>query len=238
MRERLLPAAILGAGMILAAGAFGVFFWLSRVPAQSISTVGSATTRVQSDVVKWRFSLARRVEPDGVKAGLVAITADRETLLQLLRENGLDTQDLTFLPARTEEIYAPDGGRGPVGYWVVLGGFLPSRDIDGVLEVALNPSLLADAGLELRGSDLEYFVSDLGELKRQLLAEATADAKRRAEQIAASTGNRVTAIRSARQGVFQITEPYSTAVSDYGIYSTQTREKDVTVTVRAEFAVQ
>jgi hypothetical protein len=38
--------------------------------------------------------------------------------------------------------------------------------------------------------------------------------------------------------VFQITEPYSTDVSDYGIYSTATRRKNVTVTVTASFSLR
>jgi hypothetical protein len=45
-------------------------------------------------------------------------------------------------------------------------------------------------------------------------------------------------MRSARGGIFQSTEPYSTEVSDYGIYNTSARQKDVTVTVTAEFGVR
>jgi hypothetical protein len=36
----------------------------------------------------------------------------------------------------------------------------------------------------------------------------------------------------------QITEPYSTEVSDYGIYSTSTREKNITVTVSVSFTIR
>ena len=40
---------------------------------------------------------------------------------------------------------------------------------------------------------------------------------------------------AARAGVFQITEPYSTEVSDYGVHNTSTRVKEITVTVHATF---
>jgi hypothetical protein len=42
-------------------------------------------------------------------------------------------------------------------------------------------------------------------------------------------------LREARAGVFQITEPYSTEVSDYGIYNTGTKQKSISVTLTAYF---
>src|SRR5690606_32121047 len=63
------------------------------------------------------------------------------------------------------------------------------------------------------------------------------DAQRRAEEIAGSAGSRVGDVISARAGVFQITEPYSTEVSGMGMYSTSTRRKEITVTVHGDFAL-
>ncbi|WP_232502671.1 hypothetical protein [Candidatus Cloacimonas acidaminovorans] len=45
-------------------------------------------------------------------------------------------------------------------------------------------------------------------------------------------------LREARAGVFQITEPYSTEVSDYGIYNTSTRSKSISVTLTAIFKLK
>ncbi len=39
----------------------------------------------------------------------------------------------------------------------------------------------------------------------------------------------------ANVGVFQITEPYSTEISDYGVFDTNTKEKDITVTMNVTF---
>jgi hypothetical protein len=85
---------------------------------------------------------------------------------------------------------------------------------------------------------LEYYLSKLSKIKRELLAEATKEARRRAEEIAENSGVEISEIDSARSGVFQITEPYSTEVSDYGIYSTATRLKDMTVTVHVSFTLK
>jgi hypothetical protein len=39
-------------------------------------------------------------------------------------------------------------------------------------------------------------------------------------------------------GVFQITAPYSTEVSDYGMYDTSTIDKQITAIVKASFEIK
>jgi len=71
-----------------------------------------------------------------------------------------------------------------------------------------------------------------------LLALATKDAHDRALSMAEAVGSDIGAVRSAKMGVFQITRPYSTDVSDYGIYDTSWIEKQITAVVRVTFAVK
>ncbi|HEY0672393.1 MAG TPA: SIMPL domain-containing protein, partial [Longimicrobiales bacterium] len=85
---------------------------------------------------------------------------------------------------------------------------------------------------------LEYYYSDIARIKHNLLGAATRDARARADEIAKSAGSEVGQIIAARSGVFQITEPYSTEVSGMGMYNTGTRRKEITVTVRADFALR
>jgi hypothetical protein len=71
-----------------------------------------------------------------------------------------------------------------------------------------------------------------------LLSEATKDALKRAEEIAKNSGAELGPVSSLRAGVFQINEPFSNEVSDYGMYNTQAKIKDITVTVRAAFKIK
>ena len=71
-----------------------------------------------------------------------------------------------------------------------------------------------------------------------MLREATKDAKRRAEEIASSSGNQIGAIRSARMGVFQITPANSYDISDYGVNDTSSLEKKVNAVVKAEYTIR
>ena len=104
--------------------------------------------------------------------------------------------------------------------------------------MALDNKALAKQDIYLQYSDLEYFVSNLAEIIAEMLALATLDAKARALEIAKSSGNKVCGLLSARSGVFQIRKPLSTDVSDYGIYNTSSKEKEIAVTVTATFKIK
>ena len=71
-----------------------------------------------------------------------------------------------------------------------------------------------------------------------MLAEATKDARRRAEQIAGQGGRRVDHLRSARMGVFKITPLHSLQTSWEGLNDTSSLEKTVSAVVTATFAMK
>ncbi|MBM3315648.1 DUF541 domain-containing protein, partial [candidate division WOR-3 bacterium] len=144
--------------------------------------------------------------------------------------------ELATQPVNRAYTYDNDGRA--TGYSFTQTFDVVSPNIDTVEKLALTPDRLYEQGVGLQYSGLEYYLSRLPEVKRELLAEAMRDAKARATEMAKNSGARIGRIRSARAGVFQITEPYSTEVSDYGIYSTATRQKNVTVTVTANFSLR
>ena len=72
-----------------------------------------------------------------------------------------------------------------------------------------------------------------------MIAEATENARIRAEQIAKNSGARLGKLKNATLGVFQITGQYSN--EDYtwgGAFNTSSKEKTASVTVTAEFMVK
>ena len=71
-----------------------------------------------------------------------------------------------------------------------------------------------------------------------MIGKATQNAKERAASMAKNTGNKIGSLRSANTGVFQITPPDSTDVSDYGINDTSSIEKKITAVVNVTFAVE
>jgi len=71
-----------------------------------------------------------------------------------------------------------------------------------------------------------------------MMAEATRDARARAEQIAAQGGRRLKELRTARMGVVQINPLYSTATSWEGNNDASSLEKTITATVTASFSLR
>lgn len=232
---RVKEAVILGVAIILAAAVFGVLFYQSRSHVNTVAVVGSATERFESDIIKWRISISRSVGLDEIRNGYTLIKNDLQVVTDELKSRGINEKDITIQPVNTSQRY--DNNGQPVGYELQQGLFVVSGDISKVENLALNPGALFER-VFISQSYLEYYFSKLSDIKKQLLAEATKDAGRRAEEIAQNAGAEIDNIESARSGVFQITEPYSTEVSDYGIYSTSTRLKDITVTVRVSFTLK
>lgn len=226
----LLPALVLALGLVLAATVFGLFFHSARSAAHTVQVVGAATRSFETDVAKWRLSLSRSVGLDGLAGGYASLGESVEGVREQLAARGVADTSLSVQPATTSPRWSQQGEVS--GYEVQQSLVVVSREIDTIEAFALNPGLLETGGAVLQGSSIEYYYDDLAALKHELLGLATEDARRRAAEIAGREG---LAMTSARAGVFQITEPYSTEVASYGIHATGTRRQEITVTVHATF---
>lgn len=229
-------ALVLGAAAILAAAVFGVFFRSARATRDTIQVTGAATEPFEADVVKWSITISRHVATDGIADGYTALREDRAQVVRRLGEAGIPEETLNVQPVTANPRWDQFGSQ--VGFSLDQGLTVVAEGGGRELEaIALDPGPLLESGVVLQYSRLEYFFSGIDELKHRLLSQATADARRRAEEIAGGSEMAIDKIVSARAGVFQITEPFSTEVSDYGVHSTATRKKEITVTVHATFSV-
>jgi uncharacterized protein len=102
----------------------------------------------------------------------------------------------------------------------------------------LGATELIDQNIQFESGAPEYFYKKRDELKLEMLAKATENAKSRAANMATATGNKIGFMRSARMGVFQITPITSTDVSDFGINDTSSLEKKVMAVVSVSFAIE
>ena len=91
---------------------------------------------------------------------------------------------------------------------------LRSGKVDAARKAIQESGALIKEGVALVRSyeqSTTYFFTGLDRIKPEMIAEATRDARRAAEQFAVDSGSRVGAIRSAQQGYFEITDrdPFS-----------------------------
>jgi hypothetical protein len=143
--------------------------------------------------------------------------------------------------ATTRTVYAVGPGgvqTGQVaGYELERNFELTAKDVKLIQRIASDASALISEGVNINSWPPQFFFTDLNAVKVRLLGAATKDAQLRAEQFATNSGVTVGPLRSASQGVFQITRPNSTETADYGSYDTSTVEKVVKAVVTVEYSV-
>ncbi|MGM0509064.1 MAG: SIMPL domain-containing protein [Fusobacteriota bacterium] len=226
---------LLGIALIISSIIFGFYLFKSREKTKTIKVVGSAKKEYTSNMVKWKITLQETVDIENKKEGYKKLTESRKKLEEILVQNGISTDAMNFKPVN---ILDKNDNKGVTVQNIFNQQvYIISKKVDIIEKLALNPEKIFEADIFIKYSNLEYFNTDVDEIKKELLSSATANAKERAIQMLKNTNINIKKILSVRSGVFQITEPYSTRVSSYGMYDTSTRKKEITVTVHTEFII-
>jgi hypothetical protein len=229
------PFLFLGLSIIAAAIIFGFFFYQSRITRDYVDVVGAAAEHFESDIVKWNITIEENTGLENPGEGYRKIQDKRDRLMKILSSQGIPEEGININPINTQNRWE-DGKI--VGYTLQQSLFIISEVIEKVENLALNPDELLESNIFFQRSSLEYFYSKIDLLKKDLLTMATKNARERAEKILQDSPNHPGRMISAKAGVFQIIEPYSTEVESYGMYNTSSRKKDITVTVHAQFLIE
>jgi len=229
----LIMALAVGGGLVKVGAGFA-----SRTD-NGITVTGSAKTTATADNAVWTLNVAlsRPLVADAVKK----VGSDVDAVTDYLTKAGIPADALTLGAVST---YANEEWQNGNNTGRIL-SYRASRDItvrtDNVqLVYTLSQGIgsLLQTGINVNNYGPQYYISTLPDLRPQLLEEAMKDAKTRAVAITKAVGGSVGAVQSVKSGVFQVTTPDSTMVSDGGAYDTTTIEKTVTSTVSVTFAVK
>ncbi len=228
-------ALILGISIIFASALWGWFFRQSRQVQQTVRVVGYGTEEFNSDIVKWSVSFSENVSLTGTEEGYKIMAGKLENFQKLWNKTGIQSTEFKVFPVNVNREY---GQSGHIGYTLNQRIYIVSGEIEKVEQLAIDPNLFVAGGVTFDNSTMEFYSSQIEEIKKRLLGKATQNAYERAEEITSTTDLKVEKLISARAGVFQITEPYSTEVSGYGIHNTSSARKNIKVTVTAEFTLE
>jgi hypothetical protein len=201
-----------------------------------ISVTGSAKARIVSDYVVWDATLtAEGSTPAGAAAQLSAWTG---RVRSFFRDQGVVAGELTVEPISTESPGGvDDNGNRITGYRLTRSFEVRSSRVGAIAALAEQSSTLLARGVPLAADPPQYVYTKLPSLRPRLLAAATKDAQLRARVLVAASGAKLGKLRGVDVGVFQVSSPNSTDVSDYGVYDTTTLSKDVTAVVNVTFAL-
>jgi hypothetical protein len=201
---------------------------------------GSAKRPIQSDSVLWRVSVSSQ-RPTAQEAyqdlkrqtnRLQAYFKDKQVPAEAVTPGAIETYAIPAVDANGRDT-------GQIAAYRLTQRFeVRSQDVDRYTQLAQQSAELLNENINVVSEPPQYLYTQLGQLRIEMVAEATKDAKARAEAIADSTGASVGAVRSANTGVFQITSRNSTDVSDYGVYDTTSVDKDITAVVSVTFSLE
>ncbi len=228
-------ATILGS-LILSSGALK----LMKFTRETITVTGSAQKEIKSDYIIWSCRVSR--QNADLAAAYQALNQDMAKVLAYLKDKQVNEAEIIGSPIATDVLRKrnkDDEQTNEIsGYVLSQGVEVRSREVEKIAKVARESTELISQGIEFVSNSPEFFYTDLGKLKLEMLGLATQNAKERAMSIAGSVGNKIGLMRSAKMGVFQITPITSTDVSDWGMNDTSSFEKKVMSVVSASFAIE
>ncbi|MBN2453576.1 MAG: SIMPL domain-containing protein [Candidatus Omnitrophica bacterium] len=231
-----IAAATIISSVILSGG----FLKVMKFTREQISVTGSATKEIQSDYIVWQGTITRR-EAD-LKAAYKLLKEDLDKVMAYLASRGVIKEEIITSQAMTETVYKKNekgyDTNDIQGYLLSQYVEIRSKDVRRISDVSRESTELIDQGVQFTSSAPEFFYTKLDELKIEMLAKATGNAKKRAESMAGAAGNKIGLMRSARMGVFQITPATSTDVSDWGMNDTTSYDKKVMAVVTVSFAIE
>jgi hypothetical protein len=237
-RSLIIPAGILAVGLafsaMLLAGPLREFVRAH----QTVTVKGYAERRLESDFALWSATVTTR----GKEVSVAADQMDKDTraVTDFLIAQGIPKEDILVsdltTTALSKSTQGEEAGVGELdGYKLDRTIQVTSTDVDSISKLTGSAPVLLRNGIEVSFNPTAYYCTKLADLKVTMLGEAVQDAQRRAEEIAGKSGRKIGGLRSANQGVFQITAVYETETSEEGALDTGSREKSIKAVVTAEF---
>jgi hypothetical protein len=230
-------ATLLCIAILLSAGVGAYAAYKIKVSSNVIEVTGSAKESVVSDFARWTINLDTKTGMEGQQQGLDRLDAAVERIVAYLDKQGFSDVETPAPNSNPDYTYPEKSAPIQVGYTVSRQIIVRSTEVDKMVELSGNLAPLAGPLYNVISNGLELTYQKLPDERVTLLSEAIKDAKARAEAIAKETGRSVGALRSASGGVVQVLSQGGVDISDYGSYDTQSKNKDVMVTVRASFTI-
>jgi hypothetical protein len=201
-----------------------------------ITVTGSAKTNAVADNAVWTLSV--NLSSPTVGAAVKKVDADVAALSSYLTQGGIAADALTLGAVSTyanEEFVNGNSTGRILSYRASRDVTVRTSDVQLVSKLSQGIGSLLGTGINVNNYGPQYYISNLPELRPELMSEAMKDAKLRAESLTKAVGGSLGSLANVKAGPIQITTPDSTMTADYGAYDTSTINKTVSATVSVTF---
>lgn len=241
MKDRtLLSAAVLALGFLLAGLFIGRGFVASRTADHFVTVKGLAEREVIADIALWPLRFV--ATHDDLGQAQTKIQRSKEAILAFLQRHGIEATQVELQGLEVTDVLAnPYRNGGPVEsrYIIRQSLMVRSSDPERIESASQDIGELVEAGVILSAeggpsNGPTYLFTKLNELKPALIADATANARKAAEQFAKDSGARLGGIRQANQGSIQILARDSAP----GVMEENQRNKTVRVVATIDYYLE
>ena len=205
----ILSALVLALGIALGGYCVGAGFKEGRATDRYVTVKGLSERDVKADLALWPL---RFVSTDNdLKVAQGKIGESHKQVLAFLEKNGIDAARAEVQELEVNDLLANPYRSGPVESRFIISETIMVRsdDPESVIRASQGVNELVESGVILSSQGMgrmgpTFLSTRLTELKPEMIAEATAEARRAAEQFAKDSQSHIGGIRRANQGVFQI----------------------------------
>ncbi len=242
MNKNIIAIAIASLGFVIGLGLLGNAIKNRNKSENTISVTGLGSKKFTSDLITWNGNFSRNSFE--LKSAYDELANDKKVIENYLVSQGIPKNEIVFSAVDIEKKYNYESESGG-GSHQVFSGYqlsqkvnLQSKDVAKIENLSRNITEIINLGIEFTSSAPSYFYTKLADVKQQMIADATKDAKQRAEKIAENAGSSLGNLKKATMGVIQITEPNSNEDYSYGgTYNTESKEKEASITIKLEYQV-
>lgn len=242
-------AAVAIAIAVITATYIGASRWESvrnKPKERSLKVTGSAKKRILSDLAEWSATITV-VDQDRTAAYRSVHDQMGKTRAFLVSKGFKDDQvrASSVVVNELNEMETVGTGEQRIerkvfkGYRVMQAVSITSTDVPKVERVSREITELLDQGVAIESSPPAYYYTKLGDLKIEMLASASKDARTRADNIVKSAGGgSVGKLMGADMGVINVNPANSTETSWEGNNDTSTLEKDIITIVHITYQLK
>jgi hypothetical protein len=205
----MLAACVLAFGVALGGWFIGHGFMAARAGDRFVTVKGVTEREVKADLALWSMRFV--ATSNQLAEAQQKIRSDTERVLTFLGGNGIPTGAVEVQNLQVNDLLAQPFRSGPIESRFIISQTLMVRtgEVDRIAAASQKIGDLVAAGVVLSGENQPspgplYLFTRLNDIKPPMIAEATRNARHGAEQFAKDSGSRVTSIRRATQGLFQI----------------------------------
>lgn len=240
-----IPRLLVPTSIVLSVSIAAWSWYEVKAKKHTIRVTGSATQRITSDLLEWDASIRHTAasRADAYRK----VRHDVDKAVSYLEGKGIQPNEIRVSSTEVSGIFETEyeqvgeeavSHRRLSGYAAEQSITVSSTDVAKVEAISREITGLLDQNIPIESAAPQYHYTGLEDLKIEILAEASSDARERAERILSAAGDaHLGAIVDTHMGVININPANSTATSWEGMNDKSSLEKDIITVVHVTYEV-